>query len=168
MRISSLAGHAAGIFRIAGRGLVSIWLGLLLFNSGASAAPAHGWLSWRGPRQNGTSLEENLPDKVEPKKPLWSADFPGQSTAVVANGRVYIMGYLGDGPDLQEGVACFDAETGKKLWHRLYNDFLSDTIYQRYATSSATIDPETGNVFMQGTQGILAAFDADGKLLWRH
>jgi hypothetical protein len=73
-----------------------------------------------------------------------------------------------DGPDLQEGVACFDAETGKLLWKQTFNDFLSDTIYLRYATASPAIDPETGNVFMQGTQGILAAFTADGAPLWSH
>jgi outer membrane protein assembly factor BamB len=133
-----------------------------------SAAPARGWLSWRGPQQSGVSLEKNLPDTIDVKQPLWVADFPGQSTAVIANGRLYIMGYLGDGPDLQEGIACFDAETGKLLWNHLYNDYLSDTIYQRYATSSASVDPETGNVFMQGTQGILASVTPDGKLLWKH
>src|SRR6266403_3366379 len=151
--------------------LWSLFLGISLnfgiWNLGV-AAPVRGWLSWRGPQQNGASLEKNLPDKLTVNDALWVADFPGQSTPVIANGRLYIMGYLGEGPDLQEGVACFDAETGKKLWQRLYNDFLSDTVYQRYATSSATVDPETGNVFMQGTQGILAAFDADGKLLWHH
>src|SRR5882672_6361229 len=133
------------------------------------AAPVRGWLNWRGPQQNGSSLEKNLPDNIALKDALWVADFPGQSTPVIANGKLYIMGYLGEGPDLQEGVACFDAETGQKLWQHLYNDFLSDTIYQRYATSSATVDPETGNVYMQGTQGILAALSAgDGKLLWQH
>ena len=45
------------------------------------------------------------------------------------------MGYLGEGPDLQEGVACFDAETGKMLWKQLFNDFLSDVVYLRYANS---------------------------------
>src|SRR2546423_15450911 len=97
----------------------------------ANAAPARGWLNWRGPQQSGSSLEKNLPDKLETKDALWVADFPGQSTPVVANGKLYIMGYLGEGADLQEGIACFDAESGKKLWQRLYNDFLSDTIYQR-------------------------------------
>jgi outer membrane protein assembly factor BamB len=134
----------------------------------ALAGPVRGWLSWRGPQQNGCSLEKNLPGKLNVKQALWVADFPGQSTPVIANGKLYIMGYLGDGPDLQEGVACFDAETGQKLWQRLYNDFLSDTVYQRYATSSAAVDPETGNVFMQGTQGILAGFSSDGKPLWTH
>ncbi len=41
-------------------------------------------------------------------------------------------------------------------------------MYLRYATASPAIDPQTGNVYLQGTQGILAAFDPDGKLLWRH
>jgi len=149
--------------------LAILGAGLLLAGSTSlPAAPARGWLGWRGPQQTGFSLEKNLPDKIQLKDALWVADFPGQSAPVIANGRVYIMGYLGDGPDLQEGVACFEAETGRKVWQHLYNDFLSDTIYQRYATSSAAVDPETGDIFMQGTQGILAALAADGKVLWEH
>jgi len=103
------------------------------------------------------SRETGLPDRVSAQDVLWLADFPGQSAPVIANGKLYGMGYTGQGPDLQEGVACFDAETGKKLWQHLYNDYLSDTIYLRYATASPAIDSETGNVYMQGTQGILAA-----------
>src|SRR5262245_35090937 len=132
------------------------------------AAPARGWLSWRGAAQTGYSLEKNLPSSVAVSDALWTADFPGQSTPVIANGKLYIMGYIDEGPDLREGVACFDAETGKKLWEQRYTDFLSDTIYLRYATSSPTIDPETGDVYMQGTQGALAGFTADGKVLWKH
>src|SRR4051812_9230720 len=94
-------------------------MGVLAAGFLQAEAAVDGWLSWRGPNQNGTSMEKGLPDKVDPQKPLWMADFPGQSTAVVANGRVFVMGYLGQGPDLQEGVACFDAESGKKLWQRL-------------------------------------------------
>ena len=134
----------------------------------AHAAPVRGWLDWRGPQQNGTSLETGLPDSVDPDHPLWLADLPGQSTPVIADGKLYIMGYLGEGGDLQEGVICYDAETGKELWRQLFSDFLSDTIYLRYATSSPTVDEETGTVYIQGTQGTLAAFTADGKLLWQH
>ena len=83
--------------------------------SATHAAPVHGWLTWRGPNQNGTSLERTLPDKVDAGHPLWTANLPGQSTPVIANGHLYIMGYVGDGPDLQEVLACFDAETGKQL-----------------------------------------------------
>src|SRR5579859_3056299 len=132
------------------------------------AGPVHGWLSWRGPEQTGVSRETGLPDKVSAQDALWVADFPGQAAPVVAEGKLYAMGYLGEKADLQEGVACFDPESGAKAWQQLYNDYLSDTIYLRYATASPTIDAETGNVYMQGTQGILAAFTPDGKPLWRH
>lgn len=154
------------------RSLMSVgwrWTAAILAASVVSGrAEVQGWLSWRGPYQNGTSAETGLPDEVDPAKPLWTADFPGQSTPVIANGRLFIMGYLGEGADLQEGISCFDAETGAKLWERRYNDFLSDTIYLRYSTSSPAVDPETGNVFMQGTQGLLGAFTAEGEPLWMH
>jgi hypothetical protein len=74
----------------------------------AAGAP-RGWLSWRGPEQTGVSRETGLPDRVSAQDVLWLADFPGQSAPVIANGKLYGMGYTGQGPDLQEGVACFDA-----------------------------------------------------------
>jgi outer membrane protein assembly factor BamB len=136
-----------------------------------AAMPAKGiagWLDWRGPFQTGVSLEKGLPDKVDAKQALWTADFPGQSAPVIANGKLYIMGFQWEGEDLQEGVACFDAETGKLLWKQLFNDFLSDVVYLRYANSSPSVDSETGNVYMQNSSGLFAAFTADGKLLWKH
>jgi outer membrane protein assembly factor BamB len=149
-------------------GLFALLLNCELLPLPVHAEPAHGWLNWRGPQQNGTSLETGLPDSVDPQHPLWTADFPGQSTAVVANGHLYIVGYLGEGENLQEGIICYDAETGNELWRQLFSDYLSDTIYLRYGTSSPAVDPETGNVYLQGTQGILAAFSPDGKILWQH
>ncbi len=131
------------------------------------AKPA-GWFHWRGPAQNGTSPETGLPEKVDAAKALWTADFPGQGAPVIANGKLYINGYIGDGANLREGVSCFDAETGRLLWRHLENDFLSDIIYLRYATNSPTIDPETGNVFVQGTQGVLTCLTAGGKVVWQH
>ena len=143
---------------------------MLLFalNSYVASAAVSGWLAWRGPEQTGVSRETGLPDSLDSAKPLWSAAFPGQSTAVIAGGKVYISGYVGENSDLQEGIAAFDAETGKKQWEHLYNDFLSDTIYLRYATASPAIDSETGNVYFQGTQGILAGFTSEGKPLFEH
>jgi outer membrane protein assembly factor BamB len=143
-------------------------LGTTLILTSSSHAAVTGWLDWRGPFHTSTSLEKGLPAKIDAKQTLWTSDLPGQSTPVIANGKLYINGYRGEGQDLQEVIACFDAETGKLLWEYRFNDFLSDTIYLRYSTSSPTVDPETGNVYMQGTQGILACFTGDGKWLWEH
>ena len=134
----------------------------------ATAAPVEGWLHMRGPLQTGVSLEERLPDKILTEDALWTVDLPGRSTPTVANGRVFVIGHLGEGADLQEGVFCFDAETGKKLWEHKFNDFLSDIIYTRYSSSSPTIDPETGNLFYQGTQGLFTSFTPDGEMLWQY
>ncbi len=145
---------------------LGIGFGLL---ASAAAAPVTGWLSWRGPEQSGVSRETGLPEAIESaESALWVADWGGQSTAVVTGDRLYIMGYHGTGPDLQEGLACLDAETGEIRWRRTFNDFLSDIIYERYASASPAIDPETGDVYMQGTQGILAAFSPEGELRWSH
>lgn len=134
----------------------------------AKAAQSMGWFHWRGPSQDGTSPETGLPDSVDASKPLWTAEFPGQGTPVIANGRLYINGRTGEGAEMREGVSCFDAETGKLIWQHLENDFLSDIIYLRYATGAPTVDPETGNVYVQGTQGMLTCFNRDGKVLWQH
>ena len=115
------------------------------------------------------SRETGLPEKIDAKAALWTADFPGQCAPVIANGKLYIMGYEGEGPDLQEGVACFDAETGKLLWKHLFNDFLSDIIYLRYATSSP--DDRSGNgqrLHAGQLRGFLPRLPPTAKLLWQH
>jgi outer membrane protein assembly factor BamB len=130
-------------------------------------AESPAWADWRGPNRDGTTPETGLPSKVDAKAPLWSAALPGQSTPVIFKDRLYINGYLGEGADLQEVVACYDAESGKSLWMHRFNDFLSDTIYLRYSTSSPAIDAETGNVYVQNTQGLFSCFTSEGKLLWQ-
>jgi len=143
-------------------------LPVLLGSFLAQAAPVQGWLNWRGPLHDSVSAEKGLPTAIKASDALWSTDFPGQSTPVIADGRLFINGYLGEGPELQEAVRCFDAATGKLIWEHRESDFLSDTIYLRYATSSPTVDPETGNVYVLFTQGLLCAFTPDGKLMWKH
>jgi hypothetical protein len=69
-------------------------LSLLLFFalSIPSFASVNGWLNWRGPSQNGTSPEKNLPGKLDVKEALWTVNFSGMSTPVIADGKLYIMG----------------------------------------------------------------------------
>jgi len=126
-----------------------------------------GWLSWRGPQQNGTSLETGLPEHVDPTSPAWSYPVKGRGTPVIANGRVYAMGYQGSGPTLQEMLFCLDEKSGELIWDHRFNDFLSDVIYQRYSIGSPTVDPETGNVVCLTTAGLLNCFTPDGELLWQ-
>jgi outer membrane protein assembly factor BamB len=141
--------------------------------AGAPSAPAGritGWLSWRGPHQNGTSDEKGLPEtwKSGGANHRWEMALAGRGTPVIANGRLYTLGYRGEGPDLQEVLVCADAETGRRLWERRFSDFLSDTIYDRYSLGSPAVDPETGNVYVLTSPGIFACFAPDGRQLWQH
>jgi len=135
----------------------------------ASEPVREGWLDWRGPLQAGVSLETGLIDSVEVdgKNHLWNFVIRGRGTPVMANGRVFFMGYSGEGPDLQEAFVCLDEKTGAELWRVAFSDFLSDTVYDRYSISSPTIDPQTGNLIILTTPGLLCSFTPDGELRWQ-
>src|SRR5579872_4250840 len=152
---------------------VVVTLTLLLAGAmvaGPVSADVRGWLDWRGPFQNGTSLEKGLPDTwtLGGTNDLWHIDISGGGTPVIANGRLFALGYRGHGPDLQEVLFCANAETGKVLWEHGFNDFLSDVTYERYAIGSPCIDPQTGNVYALTTAGIFSCYTPDGKLVWQH
>ena len=129
---------------------------------------ARGWLAWRGPQQNGTSGETDLPDQVDSAAPLWTIDLPGRGTPVINGNKVYVLGYEGAGPDLQQVLRCVDADSGRTIWEQRFNDFLSDTVYERYSIGSPVIDRETGNVYVLTTAGEFVAFTGDGARLWEH
>ena len=63
---------------------------------------------------------------------------------------------------------CFDANTGKVLWQHKFNVFFTDIVSVRLGWTNLVGDPETGNVYAHGTQGLLFCFDKDGKVLWWH
>jgi outer membrane protein assembly factor BamB len=133
----------------------------------AGAAETTGWLNWRGPLQTGASLETGLPEKCEPGSELWTYDIHGAGTPVIADGKLYAFGYYGDqGEDVREALLCLDAVTGKKLWEVRYSDYLSDVIYSRYGIGAPAVDPATGNVYLQLSNGHSVAYTGDGKLIW--
>ena len=134
----------------------------------AAEGVARGWLAWRGPQQNGTSAETGLPDKVDSSAPLWTIDLPGRGTPVINGDKVYVLGYEGAGPDLQQVLRCVEADSGRTIWEQRFNDFLSDTVYDRYSIGSPVIDRETGNVYVLTTAGEFVGFTGDGERLWEH
>lgn len=125
------------------------------------------WLSWRGPLQTGVSLESFEGFKLN-EEPAWTADLSGQGTPVVFNGRLYTWGYRGTGPDLEEVIQARDEKTGDIIWERANNDFISDTIYNRYSVGAPAIDPETENVIVATTFGLVTCYSKDGDQIWQH
>ena len=126
------------------------------------------WPHWRGPNQNGTSSEIGLIDRWEESgdQLLWKADFVGRSTPIVMNDRVYVIGRSGHEITEQEQIACFSVNNGELLWDYKFNVFHTTIPFNRVGWASPVGDPETGNVYVHGVQGMFFAFTSDGEKLW--
>jgi outer membrane protein assembly factor BamB len=144
----------------------------------APKAPAAGkrdtWSDWRGPAQNGWSPEHDLPEKLSLDKDKgnlsWTAPgYGGLTTPIVQNGRVYIIGHVGNREGVQERVACFDEKDGHLIGEQKFNVFLTGVVEVRVGWTSLAGDPETGNVYAHATSGMFYCFDQDlKKILWSH
>lgn len=135
----------------------------------AAGLGSYVWPSWRGPGQFGASEERNLPEswQVDGENHLWTYPVRGRGTPVIANGRVYVLGYSDEGADLVELLLCLDEQSGKLIWQHAFSDFISDTVYDRYSIGSPTVDPQTGNVYCLTSPGLLCCFTGDGELKWQ-
>ena len=141
--------------------LGGFWLAGLIW---AASALGGDWAAWRGPYQNGVSLETGLPSST--KDVLWRIPCGGRSTPVIVNGRLFAINLCGKGVTEQEQIFALDAATGKDLWHYKFNCFHTDVPNSRVGWASLAVDPETGNVYANGVQGLVLCLDRDGKLLW--
>ncbi len=130
----------------------------------ASGARGGDWPSWRGPSQNGVSLEKGLPDST--KQLLWRAHFGGRSAPAIFAGRVYGIDLAGEGVMEQDRVFAVDLANGKTLWEYRFNVFHTDIPDTRVGWDNVAVDPETGNVYAHGVEGMFLCFNRDGKLLW--
>jgi outer membrane protein assembly factor BamB len=136
----------------------------------ASPLPAqsHNWTQWRGPLQTGASVEHYEKHELQ-EKPQWTLDLAGQGTPLIIDGRVFTFGYRGEFDDLVETLTCVDEKTGKIVWENQYRDYISDVAYNRYAIGSAAYDAETGQVYLQTSNGLLVCCDAkSGEEKWSH
>jgi outer membrane protein assembly factor BamB len=148
---------------------------LLVFLTWSANLPAENWSHWRGPEQNGVSRDRDMPEKFNATNPkaensnvIWKVPYGGRSTPIIQNGRVYIINKDGEGLHEQERVMCFDEKDGKVLWEYKFNVWHTDIVSVRLGWTNMVGDPETGNVYAHGTQGLLFCFDKDGKVLWQH
>jgi len=127
------------------------------------------WPTWRGPQANGVSAATDLISEwsQDGEHLLWRQDFTGRSTPVVFDGKVCANGRTGEGILRQEMVACFDAQTGEKLWERRFNVWHSTVPWNRVGWANVTADPATGYLYVQGVGGLFHCLDSDtGETVW--
>lgn len=142
-------------------------LSVIVLTVVAVSATAHAsdWPGWRGPNQNGVSNESGLPNSTEDV--LWRVPMGSRcSTPSIVDGRVFCIGLAGKGVHEQERVFALDLNSGETIWESRFNVFHTDIPNSRVGWSSVAVDPETGNVYSHGVQGLFHCYDRDGKLLW--
>lgn len=130
--------------------------------SSAALAPANDWTNWRGPLQNGVSLEHYTNAGKLSDTPAWTYAARGRGAPVVVDGRVVLWGYKGETTDLIELLTVLDAKTGRKLWEVEISDYLSDSIYNRYSIGAPTVDPETKRIYLVSNAGVFVCYELDG------
>ncbi|MCG8608609.1 PQQ-like beta-propeller repeat protein [bacterium] len=147
--------------------LYSVTVGLVL---AGSVVQASDWTHWRGPKHTGESPETDLISNwsLDGDNLIWRRDFIGRSTPILMNGKVYVVGRTGEGTTMQRVVACYDAKDGKLIWEEKSNVFHTTVPFTRVGWSSLTGDPETGNVYYFGVDGMFICYNEDGKRLWEH
>ncbi len=127
------------------------------------------WTHWRGEMRNGTSPETGLISSWshEGENLLWEVGFTGRATPLVLGDRVCVNGRVGEGIDRQEVAACYNVETGEKLWERRLNVYNTTVPWTRAGWPNPAIDPETGFFYLQGVGGNFYCIDsADGSMVW--
>jgi outer membrane protein assembly factor BamB len=164
---------------------------LLLCLAGPFApAVAEDWPCWRGPRGDGTSLEENLPlhwSGPENRNIARKVEIPGRGHAspIVVGDRIFLASCREDRGD--RILLCLDRRSGRILWektvlhaplekkHRL-NSYASSTpatdgrrVYVTFFEADSGPGKLTNLLSsLQGTPGqmVVAAYDLDGRQRW--
>lgn len=143
--------------------LAALMAPLVLVTTEVSAAD---WPAWRGPLGTGISPEKELPlrwgknQNVRWRTPLPE---PGNSTPIVSRGRIFLTQSEGT----RRNLLCFDRKDGKLLWKSGVGVELQERTHKTnpYASASPVTDGE--RVIVWFGSGGLAAYDFDGKEIWR-
>lgn len=120
-----------------------------------------------GPERSGyweLDLQKESLDASDLKK-MWEVPISqGYCGPTVANGKVYLMDYVGESVK-SERVLCFDAGTGDLIWTHEYERPYSMVGYPTGPRASVLIDEN--RVYSFGTMGNLYCLDANtGRELW--
>ena len=142
-------------------------LPLIALTLASTFAQAENWPNWRGPNQDGSSPEKNLPAKFSKTEGVkWAVDVPSVSASVpvVWGDKVFLTAPIMDKQQLV-GL-CYDAKTGKEIWRQVVSEGgLQWDNKSNLASPSAVTDGK--QVIFLFADAVCAAFDLDGKLQWK-
>lgn len=133
-----------------------------------AGARAEDWPQFRGQNASGVSTEStNLPVQFDPsRKVRWSKKIgEGVACPVIAAGRVCNTAMVGE---RTFAVFCWDAATGKEIWHRQFETGPLPTITPPNTQASSTPATDGQRVYVYfSTLGMMALDMATGEDVWR-
>jgi len=122
------------------------------------------WPQWLGPNRDSSSPEKVVPWKEAPKV-LWRlAVAEGNSSPVIAGGRVFIHSKVKD--KTEEEVIAYDARTGTQVWRQVYQRAVFNSPYGNGPRATPAV--VEGKVYTFGITGVLTCWEAgSGKQVWQ-
>jgi outer membrane protein assembly factor BamB len=147
-------------------------LATVIVSYAALPASAEDWPGWRGPRNDGTSLETKIPTRwngPEGKNIAWKVEVPGKGHAspIVSGGRIFLVTCREEAED--RILLCLDRPTGKTLWQQvvLHAPLEDKHSLNSFASSTPATDGRAVYVsFLDRTEMLVAAYDFEGRQRW--
>jgi len=148
--------------------LMKIWATMIFFTfllTVVRVTIAENWPHWRGPRDDGTSSETNIPVKwSKTENVLWRLPLPGPAgaTPVVWEDKIFLTSAEGD--DL---VLLCVSDKGDILWKRTVGT--GNKVVLAGEGNSASPSPSTDgkHVWAFVSTGNLACYDFEGNEIWK-
>jgi outer membrane protein assembly factor BamB len=137
---------------------------LLVLLAWVSFSCAADWPQWLGPTRDGASPEKVAPWKDAPKV-LWRQPIgEGNSSPIVAGGRIFLQSKVKDRDE--EEVLALDANDGKEVWRKTCERGPGKFLYGNGPRATPAV--ADGKLYTYGITGALTCWDAaDGKRLWQ-
>lgn len=153
------------------RNVVFIMLLGLLPAGAVPTAQAESWPGWRGPRSDGTCIEQNVVTDWNPVGAIWKTKLPGNGHAspIVWGDRVCTV--TGIAETKERILLCIDRTSGKILWQETVVTGPLEKLHKEnsYASSTPVTDGERVFVtFRVGDEILVGAHElATGRRLWQ-
>jgi outer membrane protein assembly factor BamB len=125
---------------------------------------AEDWPQWLGPRRDNSSKEKVAPWQGK-LKVLWRKPTgEGNSSPVVAGGRVFIHAKVAD--KNEEEIVAFDARSGEEMWRTRYDRAAFRSLYGNGPRATPAVIGD--RLYAFGITGLLTCLETDkGKQLWQ-
>jgi len=127
------------------------------------------WTRYRGTNGTGISHQQGLPVTWSDDDYAWKITLPGvgHSSPVIWNDRLFVTSAVDEGA--LRYLFCLNAQTGEKLWSRITGLNRSHKHKKgSWASATPAVDGQRVYVaFADEENYFLAAYDFDGRLVWR-